>query len=977
MIRISSRSLLGTATSSVAIAAAFCATPAFAQETQLASAETAAAQPVTQPAPPTDTQANPENSSSNDQTIVVTGFRAALRSATAKKKNSETVVESVTAEDIGKLPDNSIAESIARLPGLAAQRSTSGGRAEFISIRGFGPDFSTTTLNGRQQTTTNDSRGVEFDQYPSEILAGVDIYKTSEADHTAGGLVGSIDMRTIRPLDYGHRVLAVGIRGTYVDEKLLPKSKDKGGRVFATFVDQFAHDTFGIALSAAYTSEPYQTRDWNAWGYQPFPGNNQVMYGVKTWFETDQLKRLGTTATLQGRLSDNLTMTVDGFYSHFVDNIDQKGFEMPFMFSPFNTITNTTANGGVVTAATNTGLPLIENYATDHKADQYALGWNLLWDGHNGWKALADVSWSRTDRTEHHIETTAGVMYGGNQAQQVQGQPPPPCLLPNGCATVSYTMTDHGPEYVSNYNGANPALVLTNVEGWGSSSLVQAGYDKLRTSKDDLKEARAEIEREIGGFVKSIKIGADYTDHDKTLHQAEGYLVPPVGVQTAIPSSILQPTFTLDRGFGPILSWDPRAIEEQNILRYIDNTQPNTGFHVREKVFTPYIMAPLDAQLGDATLTGNIGLQGVHTDLLSLGSIYPPAHDRYWMWLPSLNLNFRWPNGFVIRVAASKEYMRARLTDLNNALTFNYSPLLQIYSGSGGNPFLRPYQAKAVDFNIEKYFGNKGYVALQTFYKHIDTYIASGSTLGFDYSQFPPPPNETVPPTPIGLFSGQVNTHGGYMYGAELAGTLPFDVFTQALDGFGITGGVGYTKTHVIDFNGQPTDIPGYSKWVANVTAFYERNGINIRGSMRYRSAFSGDFLLFSGDLQRQYVLGETIFDAQVGYDFPNTSSLAGLSVFVQGQNLTDERQATIQFKGETQSWLKYQNYGRRFLVGATFKFGARAAPPPPPPLPPPPPPPAPPATQTCADGSVILATASCPVPPPPPPPPAPAPERG
>src|SRR5260221_7773045 len=197
----------------------------------------AAAQPVP---PPSSTAANPQ---ATDQpaagpAIVITGFRAALRSATAKKKNSETVVESVTAEDIGKLPDNSITESIARLPGLAAQRNN--GRAQIISIRGFGPDFSTTTLNGRQQTTTNDSRAVEFDQYPSEILAGVDIYKTAEADHTAGGLVGSIDMRTIRPLDYGHRVIAVGARGTYVDQKLLPKSKDKGGRVFATFAAQFA-----------------------------------------------------------------------------------------------------------------------------------------------------------------------------------------------------------------------------------------------------------------------------------------------------------------------------------------------------------------------------------------------------------------------------------------------------------------------------------------------------------------------------------------------------------------------------------------------------------------------------------------------------------------------------------------------------------------------------------------------------------------
>ena len=82
------------------------------------------------------------------------------------------------------------------------------------------------------------------------------------------------------------------------------------------------------------------------------------------------------------------------------------------------------------------------------------------------------------------------------------------------------------------------------------------------------------------------------------------------------------------------------------------------------------------------------------------------------------------------------------------------------------------------------------------------------------------------------------------MYGAELAGTLPFDIFSPALDGFGITGGAGYTKTHITDFNGNPSSIPGYSKWVANLTAFYEKSGFSIRGSMRYRSGFIGDFVL-------------------------------------------------------------------------------------------------------------------------------------
>ena len=158
MMNLSTRSRFVAAASPLAVATMLVSSPALAQDSQAAAVavtgqatqDTVAADPAPAPA------------ATEEPGIVVTGFRASLRSSTAKKKNSETVVESVNAEDIGKLPDNSIAESIARLPGLAAQRNN--GRAQIISIRGFGPDFSTTTLNGRQQTTTNDDRAVEFDQ---------------------------------------------------------------------------------------------------------------------------------------------------------------------------------------------------------------------------------------------------------------------------------------------------------------------------------------------------------------------------------------------------------------------------------------------------------------------------------------------------------------------------------------------------------------------------------------------------------------------------------------------------------------------------------------------------------------------------------------------------------------------------------------------------------------------------------------------
>ena len=175
MNSISSRSRLAAAASPLAVAVVLAgSSPAWAQATPaVTGAESAATVAQTAPA---DQGANPTPQADQGSNIVVTGFRASLQNAINKKKRADQIVESVSAEDIGKLPDNSIGESIARLPGVTAQRTN--GRASGIAIRGFGPDFSTTLLNGREQTSTNDSRGVEFDQYPSEIVSRVDIYKT-------------------------------------------------------------------------------------------------------------------------------------------------------------------------------------------------------------------------------------------------------------------------------------------------------------------------------------------------------------------------------------------------------------------------------------------------------------------------------------------------------------------------------------------------------------------------------------------------------------------------------------------------------------------------------------------------------------------------------------------------------------------------------------------------------------------------------
>ena len=162
-------------------------------------------------------------------------------------------------------------------------------------------------------------------------------------------------------------------------------------------------------------------------------------------------------------------------------------------------------------------------------------------------------------------------------------------------------------------------------------------------------------------------------------------------------------------------------------------------------------------------------------------------------------------------------------------------------------------------------------------------------------------------------------TGGGDLYGAELAVTLPFDTFTEALEGFGITGGASYTKTKIEDADGNETQIPGYSKWVVNGTAYYENAGFNTRVSARYRSTFLGDFTGFGGSPVRRTALAETIIDAQIGYDFQDGSALEGLSVYLQGQNLTD--QPFVSTGAERNQVVDYQLYGRRFLAGFTYKF--------------------------------------------------------
>lgn len=865
-----------------------------------------------------------EEAADEGDVIIVSGYRASLESAIAEKREKNQIIESVSSEDIGKLPDASIGESIARLPGLTSQRIS--GRAGYISVRGFGPDFSSTLLNGRQQTSTNDNRGIEFDQYPSEIVSSVDVYKSPSADLIGQGLVGTIDIRTIRPLEKGEQVIAFGARGVYADlGKLNSGSDDLGYRVFGTYVDQFLGDTVGLALSVAYSEEPYQTEEFEAWGYADGPDGDKIVGGVKPFVTSSNLKRLGINGTVQYEASPSTMLTLDGFYSDFDDTNIKRGIEIPLAWSGAAlSPTGLESTDGVITGGTFSGVEaVVNNHNYVRKAKLYSGGLNVEHEGEDGWNVNADISFSRTDRNELILESNAGTAPGGGTG---------------ATDTLTFRSTPSGTFFTDQVlDYSDPTLIqLTDPLGWGGGAPGgrQHGYYNDRIVEDELWQFQADIEKELdGGFLSSVQAGFDYVTRSKSLVPDEYFLqLSGDRLQAQVPSQYLLSPTNLDYlGLGPMVSYNPLDLLEGGEYVIVPNTAEDVlfkTFSIDEDIMTFFVQGNIESDFGNALLTGNFGVQAIHTDQSSTGFVNTGAAqgiiertigDNYWDILPSLNLSLRFDSDFVIRFAAAREIQRPRLDDMRVNFSYGVDPVERIVTGSGGNPSLRPYRATAFDLNFEKYFGNKGYLAAQLFYKKLHNYIYTAE-FPFDYSSYP-----VVDPgyafSYQGRISAPINGDGGEIYGIEAAGTLPFETFVSALEGFGVTGGVSYTKSKIQpDPNTPASDIPGYSRWVANGTAYFEKGGFSVRGSMRYRSTFLGDFSGFGANRVRRRAKAETIIDAQIGYDFQSDSALEGLSLFIQGFNLTNEPFVAIN-PGEPLQVMNYQNYGRRFMGGFTYKF--------------------------------------------------------
>ena len=345
----------------------------------------------------------------NLDTVQVTGIRRGIESAIAVKQDATSVVEAISAEDIGKLPDVSIAESISRLPGLAAQRVA--GRAQVISVRGLSPDFATTLLNGREVVSTGDNRGVEFDQYPSELVNGVTVYKTPDAALVGQGLSGTIDMQTARPLSFGERVIAVS--GRYQKSSLgrAANVDPYGNRFSASYIDQFwTRPWHRHRLRAQRHADPEnQVGLYEPWTTEHTDKGDRPGVGVGTYFSdgikalrrTGNNKRDGVMATIQFRPNNSWTSTFDAFHTEAeqIDTANQ--FELNLSnyngnYTPGLLVSNPQVNAnGSFTGGTASGVyPLVRGMYNKRKDKIDAFGWNNEFN-FSGVKLVADLNYSR------------------------------------------------------------------------------------------------------------------------------------------------------------------------------------------------------------------------------------------------------------------------------------------------------------------------------------------------------------------------------------------------------------------------------------------------------------------------------------------------------------------------------------------------------------------------------------------------------
>jgi TonB-dependent receptor len=883
------------------------------------------AEALAQDAPQADPPAIAEEEQGDD--IIVTGFRESLRQALIQKREGDRVQEVLSSEDLGKLPEASIAESLARLPGITTNRDRGNGTQ--ISIRGLGPNLVNTLLNGREIVSAEASRNIRYEQFPAELLNGAFIFKSPTAAQVEGAIAGQVDLRTVKPLDArGGNRLVVNLRGGFSDEADKVQDADPFGYIASISYIGRLTDNLGIAIGYSGRRQAVATTRTNIFRYTNSfadldgdgQGNDNIPFGFEALARGGDDIRHGGLAAVQWQPSDAIEINADFLYSHVSFDETQRGFRVEGL--PFgNVLSGGLGENGYITGITttnaNTSFGQVVRGVNElffFKDDLYAGGLNARYTA-NGWTVRGDAAYSTTHRDQQFL-TLRTEPFGAvptTRFQSFAGRVPE--------MDISLDLTDPDIYRIADFQIP---------ENGGGAPIVN----------DELISGTLDIERELGGLFRSIAVGARYTDRSKDYTQRTqfGFIDP--AARTPIPADLLnQPLYFSGEYFG--LPGVSSIRIEEAVERLFGPVNPTTSFFdqrsswvVSEKTYAGYAQLNIDGNLFGLPVTGNAGLRVIRTETLSsstridqteqpnpdtldpddtivVNTQSPVAiENTFTDWLPNINLNFKITDQLQLRLGASRAVARAPLDDLNagfGVFTFG-AP-----SAFGGNPFLEPFRANQLDASLEWYFDRDSAITIAAFYKDLDTYIVPQVT------------TITVPdpaggPDLEGTFRQPVNGEGGYIRGFEVLLQKAFTFLPSPLDGFGVYANYSYTDSNIsVDENDNAIGsiaLPGLSKHVLNGVVYYSKAGFEGRIGYRYRDSYATEL----GDTDRiLFTAPEGVVDFQLSYQFPDTTPIGGLQLTFQANNVTNEPFET--YYGDRDLQGRYEKFGARYMFGIGFEL--------------------------------------------------------
>ena len=895
--------------------------------------------------------------------IVVTGFRASLGAALNVKRESVAAVDAIVAEDIAKFPDQNLAESLQRIPGITIQRD--GGEGRGITVRGLGSQFTRVRVNGLETVATstdgasaNRDRAFDFNVFASELFSSIVVHNTASAELDEGSLGAVVDLNTGNPLaGKGGFTAALSAQGSYND-----LSEKVGPRVAGLLSWVNDAGTLGFAVSAAYSDQktlelgnnsvrwaqarfdsvdgtPCWTAANSGGTYIPSAACNEVSLAfhprIPRYGEiAHDKKRLGITGSIQFAPSDATKISLDGLYSSFKHQRRERWAEVLLRSNERSiNVSDYELDGdnNMISATLDDAWVRTEHYLRKAKTEFWQVG--ATWD--------QDVS-----------DTFRFTLLGGLSKSTAS--------IPLE-TTIVFDDRD-AQDYRYDYNDMkNPLLTFgTSVTNPANFQLAEI-RDRPSEVANKFRTAQLRTEWDISDDF-TVKAGGVYRRFDfasiaftrDTVVCGNGGVDRVLGTLACSPSSAFGPAavygFPVNSGLAELFTLgkagQPSGTTTEWLVANLDATTAFTKLYdrvaavdagnnraVREEVTGGYLQFDAKGELGGLRYALNAGVRYVHTDQTSSGLSSGAAvtvERSYEDWLPSMNLALFPHDDIIIRAAVADVMTRPTLGNLTPGGTvdgFNYRI-------NYGNPFLDPFRATAYDLAFEWYFAPQSIFSVALFKKDIASFPVATTTsgtfasTGLPTSIIPPSsPASINPEGQIWTINSIGNGEGAKLKGIEVSLQAPFKFLPGFLSNFGGIVNATYVDSDADYSVAGPSIVPGganvgairngtlfnLSKRAYNGTLYYDDGKFSARASVSYRSRYA-DANSGTGNVFEGY--GSTInVDASVRYAITDN-----IEISVEGINLTDEYRYRFT---DIDADRNYENnhFGRTFLFGARVKI--------------------------------------------------------